>query len=296
MTSLAKWRFYISIIRTIISFGTVEQAVSMAAVVATWFSPHSRRAREVVRVAGEHMQMPVLPRIAMRRRFLQNVGVCDASVFSLSRIDSAWLRRAVRTFGLDELWGAYHGGRGVLLMTYHHHHNFLLCSVMGLLGFRTSVIAMDPRQNPLYASFKDIADRTFRDSESHLNGGRYLYVHPNAPYVRRLHRVLDDGMLLITANDFQSPALSKRQIATTFLGRSLSVPVGSVEIAISRQARIAVGYLRWIEGGKFELHIHLLNHLAGTKGIMRQYFRQLELLVRQDPAFWEWTAFVGRGT
>ena len=107
----------------------------------------------------------------------------------------------------------------------------------------------------------------------------------NGAFVRPVYRALQAGRVVLSANDFPASLAPKRRQILPFLGRTISCPTGSVEIAIQSRAAIVPGFIRREQGC---LVLEFYPELRGdTQSIMCAYGKLLEATVRADPGGWE---------
>lgn len=195
-----------------------------------------------------------------------------------------WLGSVIEVRGASHLHDAIERRRGVLVLSGHQHSLMQVAVTLGLMKLRTHPILMDPQLTvPEY--LEDYATRAVRDSSLHFNGGNYIFVDYGGAFVRPVYRTLSDGQVVLSANDFPASLAPKRRLVMPFLGRYISCPTGSVEIANSCSAAVVPGF---VKRGKHGLAIEFHKELSGsTEDMMRAYAGILEETVRADPGGWE---------
>lgn len=201
-----------------------------------------------------------------------------------SSMNRDWLGRVIAVRGEVHLRAAHARLAGVLVLSGHQHSLMLLAVTIGLLGFPIHPILMDPKLTApdFLAAY---AERAVRDSSAQYNGGSYVLVDYSGASVRPVHRALHAGHVVLSANDFPASLAPKRRLMLPFLGRRISCPTGSVEIAIQNGAAIVPGFIKR-EHGRLLIEFH--PELQGdTETIMHAYAKLLESTVRADPGGWE---------
>lgn len=281
-----RYRRFITVLRAVSRLRPLSLSYNVAASCGQWVRPM----REGEQEAKEAMRRALgCSRSAARsawRAFQRNCGVTELNTFLYGRMSSDWLGRWVEVHGREHIVDALEAGRGLLLMTYHAHFNAMFCSMLGLMGYRVTPIAMDPRSSPLYEHFHDHAALMYQGSERNFGGGSYHYVRPGGAYVRALYRELDSGNVVVTVNDFASPFVQGNVREVDFMGHSVKCPVGSLEIAVRKQVPVAAGMVRWLGGRRFRLDIWPIDAAVGVQGVLRQYFGYLEGVIRETPDAW----------
>ena len=286
---IIKYRNYLFLLKCISRFSPSSFSNSIATFIARYFSPRVAEQKKVSHSIKYYLGETVSTESAWNS-YISHSSVKECNIFYHDRINKKWLEKHVEIQGFDYIQACMESEKSMLLMTYHHHYNLLLCILVGLLGYRTDVIAMNPKLNPLYESFKHMADKRYSDVESHLNGGAILYVEPGKFSTRSIVHALDHGHLVITANDFPDSFADKRRISLPFFRGTITCPTGSVEIGLRKGAHMASAFLRWLEKDKFQL---VFEPIGGNTidEIMRQYLAHLEALIITDPGLWEgWKA------
>jgi len=195
-----------------------------------------------------------------------------------------WLGRNVQVIGGENLLNTNGINKGALILTAHQHSMMMLAVTSGLMGMKMYPILMDPKLTvPEYLS--EYVARAVRDSASQYNGGNYILVDYDTTFVRSLHRVLKSGNVVLSANDFPESLAPKRRLSIPFLGRHISLPTGSVEIAMKCEARIIPAFIYQSNG---ILVAHFYPPLTGLLDeIMHSYASLLENCVKNDPGAWE---------
>jgi lauroyl/myristoyl acyltransferase len=284
--AVRRYRRYLALQRAVARVLPVSAAFYAGARLAGWLSPRRAEAAVAARTAAAIQGLDAVRQSVLFRRYIGNVGVSDITNFLLPRLGPVWADRQVAVQGRELVQRALAAGRGVMLMTYHHHHNGLFCATTGMLGFPTWVVARDPKISPLYAQFPVEARHLYRETERHFSGGRYLYVAEGRSNTRAMLAALKGGSLLVTANDFTAPA-GARQLQFAVCGRTVSLPVGSLQLALSLGCPVLAGYLLWQGRGRFQIHYRALDGGGQIAGVMAQYLGWLEELAASAPAVWE---------
>lgn len=220
------------------------------------------------------------------RSYLDNAAINTLNTYFYSRMSPRWLGRNIRVIDESHLRAAVADGKGVLVLTAHSHHLVMLGVALGLLGLRVNPILLDPKLTvPPY--LEEYMGRAVSDSESHYHGGRYVLVDLARGYVRRLYRLFDAGEIVVSANDFPRDLAPKRRLSLPFLGQQISCPLGSVELALARDAAVVSAFIAWQGADRFELRFAAIDTAGGSAGVMAQYAQHLEAAVRRDPGGWE---------
>lgn len=218
------------------------------------------------------------------RDYLWHASASTLHTYLYASMRGDWIGSVMEVRGLSNLRAAFERRDGVLVLTGHQHSLMLLAVVLGLLKFPIHAILMDPRLTvpDFLESFVECA---IRDSSLHFNGGDYIFVDYGGAFVRPVYRALAAGKLVLSANDFPASLAPKRRQVIPFLGREISCPTGSVEIAIKTGAAIVPSFIRR-ERGRMVVEFHA--ELKGkTEEVMSAYGALLETTVRDDPGGWE---------
>lgn len=218
------------------------------------------------------------------RDYLWHAAANTLNTYLYSAMNRDWLESVIEVRGLTHLRAAHERGAGVLVLSGHQHELMLLSVVLGLLDLPTHAILMDPKLT-VPDFLEAYAQRAVRDSSAHYNGGDYFFVDYNGAFVRPVYRALQAGRVVLSANDFPASLAPRRRQIVPFLGRTISCPTGSVEIALQSGAAIVPGFMRREQG---RMVLEFYPELQGdTPSIMLAYAKLLEATVRADPGGWE---------
>lgn len=84
-------------------------------------------------------------------RFMQHTGVANCNIFRMGSFSSQWISKHVEVKQPEYIAQLRETDKPILLMIYHQHHPFLLTVFMGeLLGRLIQVLAMTPKNTPIY--------------------------------------------------------------------------------------------------------------------------------------------------
>lgn len=216
--------------------------------------------------------------------YLWHASASVLNTYMYPAMSRHWVGRRVQIIGGEYLLDANGIDTGTLILTAHQHSMMMLAVTAGLMGMKMYPILMDPQLTvPEYLS--EYVTRAVRDSASQYNGGNYILVDYDTAFVRPLHRVLKSGSTVLSANDFPESLAPKRRLSIPFLGRYISLPTGSVEIAMKCEARIVPAFIYESRG---MLVAHFYPALTGSLDeIMHSYASLLENCVKNDPGAWE---------
>ena len=216
--------------------------------------------------------------------YLWHSAANTLNTYLYASMNQDWLGRVIEVRGLAHLRTAYKRNAGVLVLSAHQHSLMLLSVTLGLLELPTHAILMNPKLT-VPDFLEPYAERAVRDSSAHYNGGSYFFVDYSEAFVRPVYRALKAGRVVLSANDFPASLAPKRRQVLPFLGRQISCPTGSVEIALQSHASIVPGFI-WCDKGRLVVEFH--PELRGdTHSIMCAYGRLLEDTVSADPGGWE---------
>lgn len=180
---------------------------------------------------------------------------------------------------------------GVILSHHSFHHNLLIASLKHW-GLSTSVLA-----NPPAAQSDD--ERIYRftvklnaDTESNLNGGRFLYVNEGKELIRSIKDCLKKKTCILLFCDFNEPKPFNRQYQ--FLGSQIQPPSGVIRYAHRKGSPFYFAGLTLSADYKYHLHIERLEP-SGTAldaeehvdHIMQLYISALEAFIRDNPSCWQ---------
>lgn len=219
--------------------------------------------------------------------YLRNAGMHMLSTYLYRRMDAACIGNGIELIGREHLERARAQGQGVLILSAHQHHLIRLGVSFGLAGYRVSPVLMDPTETvPDYLS--SYMSRAITDSQQLFGGGHYLLVRFAPTFVRDIYRLLSQGEIVISANDFPENIAPKRRVRLPFISATtLSCPVGTVEIALANQASFVSAFIVWQGAGRFRIEIRPIDPAGGVTSVMEQYVAHLRATVEQDPGGWE---------
>lgn len=285
MTDAARsYRRYLKGIRLIVQLRPVSLAYAAA---HAWTRMASPRRAERALVKAQMLSCATALSIDSDqgwRDYLWHAAANTLNTYLYSAMNRDWLGRVIEVRGLTHLRAAYERGAGVLVLSGHQHELMLLSVALGLLELPTHAILMNPKLT-VPDFLEAYAERAVRDSSTHYNGGDYFFVDYSGAFVRPVYRALQAGRVVLSANDFPASLAPKRRQIVPFLGRTISCPTGSVEIAIQSGAAVVPGFIRR-EAGRLLAEFYPELH-GDTQSIMCAYGKLLEATVRADPGGWE---------
>ena len=217
--------------------------------------------------------------------YRKNMGVAALNTYLFREMSPDWLGRRIKVSGEAHLQAALSKKTGLLILTAHQHHLVFLGVAISLLGPKTNPILLDPSLT-VPAFLEPYMDRMLGDSERLFNGGRYLIVDLQNQFVRHIYRLFEAGETIISANDFPNDLAPKRRIDLPFLNQHISIPFGSIKIAVEHGAQIVSAFIHWRGGDQFELIFKPIE-AASVSDISAAYTRHLEQAVTTDPGGWE---------
>ncbi len=266
----------------------IPLASTLAARSAVYLSPHSSLHDTVTQRLHSVLDCSPQELDTLWQRYLRHSGTADLLSTYYRQMTPEWIGRYIHVPQQDLLKEQVSHGRGLLLMTYHNHYPHFLTAIMGLLGYRTHMVALDYRANPLYPYMSQVADDFHQDCSSCFHGGEYLIVGDKTPVssMRALYKALNQGDIVVSANDYPSPFASKRDLPIEIFGRSYACPVGSLTMALQQQAHIAAAWVRGSGRGQFQVEIHPLQG-DSVATVMADYLDKLQLMIELDPVLWE---------
>ncbi len=217
--------------------------------------------------------------------YRENMGVAALNTYLFREMTPDWLGRRIHVLGEAHLQSALSQNKGLLILTAHQHHLVFLGVAMGLLGLKTNPILLDPSLT-VPDFLEPYMGRMLGDSERLFNGGRYLIVDLQNQFIRQIYRVFEAKEIIISANDFPNDLAPKRRIDFPFLNQNISIPYGSIKIAVEHEVQIVSAFLHWRGGDQFVLSFTPIDS-ASVLDISATYTRQLEQAVKTDPGGWE---------
>lgn len=230
--------------------------------------------------------------------YRKNVSAADLHMFLFSRLSRPWIEKHVRFEGQEILTQALAHKGLALVLSVHHHHSIFTGAVLGLWGYPTRHVAMDPTLSPLYLRFQKLSDRYYGESEACLGGGKYIYVRPEGKSsAGELAEALASPGLVLSLHDFPSDFSPKRQVKVDFFGRKLSFPFGTVILAEKMKTPMVIACLEKEDSG-FCLRFSPVRWQEGRDAIIQDYGDALKSLVLRRPGMWEgwkWDRFFGHG-
>lgn len=222
-----------------------------------------------------------------RKRLADHAIFC-LNIFKQPRFDSAWVKKHVNFDSdlLDALLVEHHS---VLFLTYHHAYQHSLCGVLGAPGRHLNALAAPEESSAIFAFIGSYIRKLHQGCAMHFNGGRYLFFERDITGARMTKRALTQGGILISLNDFTSPA--ENCTAIPVFNRFITAPAGSVKLACRMGVPIvAGGMLR--SGEDYKIVMRQLDNTQDVAVIMRDYFSFLAEIVADAPHFWDgWNWF-----
>jgi len=279
---------YLSIIYFISKLRPVSMAYALAALCGQYLSPRSSDKSMVYSHLREYLNSETTMQLSWES-YLKNSSVSLLNSCLYSRMNPEWIGKNISVKGFDHLQDACKSGDGVLLLTGHQHQLIMLCVVIGLLGYKTDGILLDPALT-IPEFMKGFMDRLLAESRAHFNGGEYLLLGLRGGYIRSVFRALEAGHVVVSANDYPQsllPEKKKRREVIPFMRHKISCPVGSIEIARKTRSRIVAAFIQWHGNSRFELTISPLDASQDSARIISRYGEYLEAAVRHDPGGWE---------
>ncbi len=251
---------------------------------ARYFSPY-RQQRDTILPAFQAC-LALEPQSARQawHRYLAQHGVFVLNGDLYRRMDLSWIRRHVEIRGEDCLQ-AMKDSPGGLVLTWHSHHHHALFCVLGLLGLELRVIAQSAESSPAHAWLGKEMEKLHADTRRHFGRGDYLFFTPPENVIRPVLRALDQGQWVVSLND-NLIAPGKRSVEINLLGRCMTCPAGSLELALRAGAPIFLALFYWRGGGRFVLELARLEP-ADTQQMMQAYFDFLAVRLRRHPDIWE---------
>lgn len=206
-------------------------------------------------------------------------------LFSYKKLNSQWINKNIRIINIDTVHDLINQKEG-LFLTYHHHYQHLLCSLLGILKNKMYVMANAPETSPVYIEMKQYIDKLHNDTEQHFYGGQYVFVNPESNYLRILYRMFASNGLVFSLND--NLVLSdKRTQSAQFFNKLITIPTGTIEIALKMKKPIYCGLLEWTKENIFEFDLIKVNNPETVADVTKTYIQFLEQKVKHNPALWE---------
>ena len=281
------FHYYLALISALTRVRPLSLAYRLAAYTACNFSP-----REEEMLLVQDRLSACAPSIACSGNpalwataYRKNMGVAALNSYLFRDMTSDWLGQRIHVSGEAHLQTALSKNKGLLVLTAHQHHLVFLGVAIGLLGLKTNPILLDPSMT-VPDFLKPYMGRMLGDSERLFNGGRYLIVDLHNQFVRQLYRAFEAGEMIISANDFPNDLAPKRRFDFPFLNQNISIPYGSIKIAVEQGAQIVSAFLHWRGGDQFVLSFTPID-ATSVSDISAAYTRQLEQAVKTDPGGWE---------
>ncbi len=242
--------------------------------------------RERVKLALGHpsLSLSAIQQQIYLKRYLNQYIRFGRQLFFYKKLDIKWVEKNIKILNLPVVDNI--SKKGGLFLTYHHHHHHFLFSILGILKNKVHVIASAPETSIVYKEMKEYIDKLHQDTSAHFYGGDYIFIKPTVNYLRNLYNILEHNELVFSLND-NIVLNNKRTQQIQFLNKLMTIPTGTIEIALKMNKPIYCGLLEWKEGNKFELDLVELNSNHGVLGILKEYFEFLEQKTKQNPSIWE---------
>ena len=222
-----------------------------------------------------------------RKRLADHAIFC-LNIFKQPAFNATWVKQHVSLDSelLDTLLAEHNS---VLFLTYHHAYQHSLCGVLGVSGWHLNALAAPEESSAIFAFIGPYIRKLHQGCAMHFNGGKYLFFDRDMTGARMTKRALTEGGILISLNDFASPA--EKCTAIPVFNRFISAPAGSVKLACRMGIPIvAGGMLR--HGQDYKVVIRQLDNSQDVAAIMRDYFAFLAEIVADSPHFWDgWNWF-----
>ena len=256
-------------------------------------SPYRARGNHFINTLQEALGLSGEQARLAWRHWLENHGLCAASVFSYASLDQGWLAGLIQLQNEQRLH-ALQSARG-LILTAHCHHQNLLAAFLGLKCGLMHPLAADAKSSPLYPWIGGFIEKINLDSEKWFAGGRYLFIEPRYTAIRKTREVLATGGCVLALCDM--PSAKSADLCNLF-GRQLTPPNGAIRIALSLQVPIFAALLVPGDQG-LVLHLTRLPDRGGLRDVFKEYSNFLEQHFRKRPECWqgwEWWSALPRPT
>jgi lauroyl/myristoyl acyltransferase len=213
------------------------------------------------------------------RRSFGNYLVYLVDFFRFMRLPKADLAGRVEFDGWD-LIHAERRGNGIVVVTVHFGNWDLGASVLAIKGFPISAIA-DTFANPRIDGF-------VRRSREHL-GMKVIPVERMGPGILRALR--DNGVVALLID---VPTARGEGVEVEFFGETVSVPDGPARIALRAGSSVIAVTLPRVAPWDDRVSADVAqipyeatgDHERDVRALTQAVFRELERLVRRDPAQW----------
>ncbi len=209
------------------------------------------------------------------------------NAFKHASFDQQWLHKNV---DIDHILlnQVKKKNKGALFLTYHHAFQHTLFCVLGLTGFRTQVLAAHEESTPLFPYIGQYIYKLHRNSAIHFNGGDYLFFKKNIRGARLAKNALLHGDLLVSLNDF---ATTMNPNAYPLFNRSVSAPIGSIQIACRSKLPIILGIMYMVDQ-RYHVSLRLVESNYDPDTVMNTYFSFLSETLTKYPEVWDgWNWF-----
>jgi lauroyl/myristoyl acyltransferase len=215
-------------------------------------------------------------------------GVAFQMTHLLAGLPDRWIADNVRTEQAHLLDRVRTDG-GVIL-SHHSFHQNLLAACLKHWGLATCTLANDPSILGAGEMYRFTA-KLNRDTESNLNGGRFLYVHEGRELVRSMRDCLRKKLCMLLFCDFNEAKPFNR--VHPFLRSRLQPPSGVVSYAHRHGSPFYFAGFRLADDYTYRLYLEDLDagstgeDDAGAQELMRRYLAALERHVRLFPSAWQ---------
>lgn len=275
---------FLKVIRWFAYLRPQSLSYTLAAWYAKRYSPHKTEEQKIKQklqqfLGSEHDWQHI------SNQHLAQHGAAMLNLFNYHRMSKNWIDHHLIIKQRDELEALQKNSHGSLLLTYHCQHQHTLGIFLGLAGLQVNPIAAAPETSPLYNDLKFYIDKLHHDTQQHFNGGKYLFLGPDAHFVRPIHRALSQHQLVLSLND--NSADVENSSVVNFFGKKMSVYNGSVKIARKMGVPIWAAITYWDKGDKFELQIKALDVNVALDEVMQQYIDFLQNILTRRPELWE---------
>ena len=286
-TFAQQYKYFLDIIKLLSWVGNYTLTYQAAAWLAKKYNPYHFQVAQLTQNMCKGLKLSTVDSNKYSMSYLEQQGVFCLNAFFFKRMTLKWVNQHISIKNNLILENLLNENQGTLFLSYHHHFQHLMVSILGLYDKNPSFVAMSPESSPVYNELKFYIDYLHQHTECHFGRGKYIFIDPNKAKktVReKIYQSLEQKGFIFSLHDNLIQPNKKTQ-NILFLGKEITVSVGTIEIALEMGKPIYCGLLEWKKGNHFELDLIPLN--GSVSDVIEGYFAFLEQKVKQNPAIWE---------
>jgi lauroyl/myristoyl acyltransferase len=284
MNTQIKYLLFLKIIHGLSRIRPIALGYMLARITGKYFSPRTKENQTIYKnllLAGlpdEQAKVEV-------NKFHQHAAINYLHSYLFKKMNQKWVGQHIIINGLEHINRGE--DEGLLILSSHQHHLMMLGTALGVSGEQIFPILMAPEET-VPAFLEHYYNMAIANSEKQYNGGKYLLVKLKPTYTRNIYRVLKNGGIVISANDFPDNIAPKRRTKINLIKREISCPTGTIEIALKSKTKFVSAFVTQGLHPPFVIDILPIDpNIPTVESITNIYSKHLNHNIQSAPAAWE---------